>query len=253
MEPETTETTAPVTQAAPAGKLFTEEDMNRARQEERDKLYGKLSQTDDRVKHMADEVAKLSMDRDAKAAEAAALKQAEADAAKAQRESEMDAKALISEREKEWDHKLSEMQNQWAAKEAAWGKEAEHARVANYTAQRISQLGDDIAPELLHFIKGNNEQEVEASIATAIATTNAIVGKMQETIEQTLAAQQQQAIAQRPGVSPTGYTAAGPLDAQGGTQTYSAEDINNMTLDEYREKLRPRMGFGNSQGKGMFG
>lgn len=249
--PEGQQPTSLVVDTPAQGKVFSEEDMNRARQEERDKLYPKMSKAEEQMAAMQAELAKIAQASEAVATEESLRAKAAEEAAKQQRESEMDAKTLIAEREKEWDNKLTDMQNQWAAKEAMWSKEQEFSRLANYTAQRITQEVENIAPELVQFVKGNTEQEIEASIATAIATTNAIVGKMQETIESQLA--NQQATAQRPlGVSPTGFTASGPLEVRSGTQSYTADDINAMTPAEFNEKIRKPRGMGNSQGKGLF-
>ena len=93
-------TATPSTQTAPA---FTAEQIAKARQEEKDKLYPEL-QT------MREQLAELKKERDDKlAAEKKARKEAE-DAAKAALEADTDTRSLLEQKEAEWNARFEALQ-----------------------------------------------------------------------------------------------------------------------------------------------
>jgi hypothetical protein len=243
----------PPTQYSPPptspNQFFTVEDLEKARREERDKLYGRITRTDERFRTLEDELKQLQTDRDTRIAEEA-RRRAEAEAElQRQRESEMDAKTLIAEKEKEWQAQLEQVKQQQATHEAMLAKEREFMALQNYIQRRAAEemAQGKIGDELIEFINGNTEQEVEASIVKLRAKTDSILKGVREG--------QQQRQAALPGVSLTGAPpSGGPLDNISGQQrTYSKEDIEKMSMPEY-EKFRRQIGVdGAGSNVGLYG
>lgn len=230
-------------------QFFTVEDLEKARREERDKLYGRITRTDERFRTLEDELKKLADDRDSRIAEEARRRQEAETALQQQRESEMDAKQLIAEKEKEWQAQLEQVRQQQATHEAMLDKERKFMALQNYTQRRAAeeQANGTVGPEFIEFINGNDEQEVEASIVKLRAKTDSILKGVKEG--------QTQRTAALPGVSLTGAPpSGGPLDNISGQQrTYGKEDIEKMSMAEY-EKFRRQIGVdGAGSNVGLYG
>lgn len=246
------------TTPAPQGNeyRFTVEDLEKARREEKDKVYGRLDEEAKQRKALEEQVqALLAAQQDKEQAEAEARRQAEDEARRAA-EAELDARSLLEKREQEWNQRLAETQTDWekkfeqiaqdrAAERAVLEKERELASLAAYTQQRVAQEQDSIAPQLLDFIGGNSPEEIDASIERAKAKSAEIVAALQQ--------QQVQQRASQRGVAPTGYAPVGPMEVEGGQRNYSADDIRQMSVQEYA-KFRQQAGIGGAgQGRGLFG
>jgi hypothetical protein len=230
----------------PVEQRFTADDINKARKEEKDKLYTRLSSAEEGWKKAQEDIQALRQTEEAKVAAAAeeARKQAESDAQK--RWEEQDAKTLIAETNAQWEQKFEALQSEQAQKDALLAKEREFLGLQNYAQRRVSEEQSNIAPELLDYIGGNNETEIEQSITTAIAKTNAIVESIQ-------AAQQSQRAGMR-GVSTAGYSTSGPMDTEPGQKSFSIEDLQNMSAAEYAKHRGSLLGAAASQReKGLFG
>jgi hypothetical protein len=238
------------------GKTFTQEDFDKALQRERDKLYGRLTTTEERAQAMAAEVKELQEERKRREREDAKRQKDAETAAKAAQEAELSARELIDQRQAEWEKTLADQQNTWqtqltgmqqqiAERDAILAKERELAALASYAQQQVAAAQNEIAPELLDYIGGNTQAEIDASIELAKAKTTQILTNIQQ-------AQTAQRAAM-PGVSAAGFTPTGPIDAQGGTKTYTPEEIAAMPMSEYA-KLRPQIGIGGgANNRGLFG
>lgn len=229
--------------------------LEKARTEERDKLYGKIRQTDDRYKEMEAEVKRLQ-DIEAQRAKDEAKRLAEVERAKQKAaEAELSAKELLDRRQAEWqaqreadraeqERRLAEIAEQQKVQQALWEKEREMTALAIYTRDAVAANQDNIAPELIDLIGGSTKEEVDASIQTMVAKTSAIVEGMR-----------QAQVAQRagmPGTAPSaGATAVVPgIDT--GEQKLTPEDIQGMSMKDFAA-LRQKMGMGASGGRGIFG
>jgi hypothetical protein len=233
----------------PAPKTFTEEDLERVRQQEKAKLYGEIEKLSQRVSQFDSVQAELEALRkereEREARESAAREQADQQA-KASREAEMTAKELLEERQREWQAELDEIRQEAQLKDAALQKEREFAQLRDYIQQRVAQEKDSIAPELLDLVTGNSPEEVDSSIETLKAKSIAIA--------ESVRAKQQQLAAQQQGVSPAGFATTGPMDMLPGTKNYSVEEIKAMSPREYAEKIRGRfLGGSDSRNRGLFG
>lgn len=226
---------APQASAQNPEARFTASDLEKARSDEKDKLYGRLTKSDERLATMEAELAQLRTEREERLAQEATQAQAVADAEKAKRESEMSAKKLVDERSREWNERFAQLQQERETERETLLKETEFARLRAYVQERVGAERANIAPELIDLVSGNSAEEIDQSIELMKAKTTAILDGLR--------AAQEQAAQQLPiprGVSPTGLSATGPGQGDAGVRQLSAQDIKNMSMAEYmkyREQL----------------
>lgn len=227
------------------GRLFSEEDINRARTEEREKLYS------EREKDRA-ELARLSAEsaeRERQAEQAQAAVDAAAEAERRRKDAEeLDAKSLIEKRDQEWEQRIAQMdehfRSELATRDALLAKEREYSELSSYIAQAVAANADNILPELVDFVGGNNVAEVDASLARVVERSASVL----ENFRQAGAVARQAA----PGISPRA-PAIGPDSMVAGQRTFSPEDIANWSMadyQQYRDQLPP--GKAGRSDRGMF-
>ena len=132
-EPSTTTTTAtniPAPSVSYTMPQFTADDIEKARAEERDKLYGRISRSDQKFKTLEEEVKSLKEINDANLAREREAREAAEAEAKRVLEDEMSARQLIESRDKEWQDKFDLLQRQQAEREAILEKERQYAQAA---------------------------------------------------------------------------------------------------------------------------
>ncbi|MFD4858423.1 hypothetical protein [Streptomyces atratus] len=228
---------------------YTEADLARVRQQEKDKLYSELERLREQTStlpNMASELEALRKEREEREAATLAAQTKAEEESRAKAEAEMSAKELLDKRNAEWEAKLANLEREREAERELLAKEKEFAQLRDYTQRRIQEESKHIAPELLDLVDGNTAQEVDASIERLKAKSAAIAEKVRGT--------QQQLGAQQQGVSPSGFNSAGPMDMLPNTQNYSAQDIANMSMKEYAEKIRGQfMGQGDARNRGLYG
>jgi hypothetical protein len=155
----------------------------------------------------------------------------------------MSAKELLSKKEDEfqqrintaqmeWEEKFNALQQEAEAQKAVLDQERRYQELESYKSRRIAEEQDNIMPELLDFIKGNSEDEIESAISAVVARTSAIVENIQQAMPQ-----QQQRLR---GVPATGSTPIGPLENMTEQQTLTSADIANMSMDQYAQ-IRDRL------------
>jgi hypothetical protein len=225
----------PTTPPAPAEPRFTAEDIQRARQEEKDKLYKRLESVETQNKKFLDEIEQQRAAREAAQAEEEQRRQEAAAQAKALAEADMSAKDLLAQKEQEWTARFTQFEQERAQERALFAKEQEFNALQSYIQRRVGEEQENIAPELLDFVTGNTQAEVESSINTVKEKTQAILESVQQ------AAIQQRASMR--GVSPTGYSTTGPMDTDPGHKSYSLADLSAMPMSEYA-KIRGQLGVG---------
>jgi len=225
------ETTAPPAEQAPTSKnskFFTEDDIEAARKQEKDKVYPKIEK-------LQQQLDLFNQEREEAIKKAKELADAEAQARREQEEAELTAKELLTKKEDEWKSQLNTVQQEWEekfnalqaeseAKEALLEAERRFQELESYKSRRIQEEQDNIMPELIEFIGGNSPEELEASISTVIARTSAIMENIQ------------QALPQRPRTIPaTGGAPSGPLENATEQQTFTAAQIAAMSPAEYAQ------------------
>jgi hypothetical protein len=231
--------------APPPAETFTREEIlafvERARQEEKDKLYPQMEDMSARIKVFEDEaelVRQQEAERLAQEAEADRLRQLE--------------EASVSERwqatEEKWQSQFDEMKNALEMEKALRQKETQYAQLADYKGRRLAEMADQIDPRFHDYIMGNTPEEIEAALYQAAAKTEEIGQEIQE-LRQTQRREVGMPISGMPEVTPE------QLGNVTGRQEYSAADIANMDMASFAQ-LRPQLLEAGGQAvrdKGLYG
>lgn len=242
---------APVNITPPAssqdqGRMFTEAEVERIREQEKSKLYGRLSSFEQQL-------ATINAEREAAAQQAAELATAAAEAQRLREESEMDAKQLVQRTREEFETQLAEVRQEAEQTRLILEMERKFAALNAYATRRINEEMEQqtIMPELLDLIAGDTEEQIEESIAFAKAKTAAIVASVQATLQQ----QPQNTAPLQVGPRGTNITAppVGPMDTQQAYQTFSVDDLRNMSMDEYSKNRHRLLSPQAQRGQGLFG
>ena len=228
------------TEEAAASRTFTEDDVEKIRQQEKDKLYKRLEDSDGRVKSLEDQLSTLSNESEVSKAEAARLAKAESDALRKREEEELSAKELITKRETEFDEKLKVVETEWegrlakieeerASQEAMLEKERRYRELETYLGRRMVEEEEYIIPELRDLASGTTEEEIDNSIAILKDRSSALLESIQQSTHPS-------------GLrgSPVTAPPVGPMETQTEQQTLSAEDIRNMPMEQYMQ-MRDRL------------
>lgn len=223
---------------------YTAEDIAKARQQEKSKVYGT-------VEKLQEELAILKQkesEREAKDAERRAARQArEAEAAaekKKQEEAELGFKELLSKKEQEFNAQLEAERLEREKAFALLQRERDFQELSAYRQQRLEQERDNIIPELIDLISGNDKDEIEASIAGLKERSSRIFDSVAQASQQT-----------RKDMVGTRVTvpASGPLDNDSAQANLSPESIANMSLADYAKNRSKLLGNTNRGGQGLFG
>ena len=230
---------------AKAGPAFTAEDISKARSQEKAKLYPQ-------VEKLQEELAVLKKERDERAqleAERAAQRQSrEAERAaqkKAQQEEEMSVKDLLKQKELEFASQLEQERSERQKAFALLEREREFQNLQQYRQSRLEAERDNIIPELIDLISGNNEDEIEQSITGLKERSSRIFDSVAQVAQQS-----------RKDMVGTRATlpASGPLDNESDSRTYSPNDISNMSMADYAKNRAKLLGeSGTNRGQGLFG
>lgn len=223
-------------------KTFTEEDVEAIRKQEKDKMYKRLEEADLRVKSMEEQMAIIAQEREAARKEAEERAAKEADILRQREIDEMSAKELLLKKEDEFNQRINSVEQEWQerlasieaqrqAQEALLEKERQLQALDHYRNQRLQQEQENIIPELLDLITGNTEEEIENSISVLRERSSAII----ESIQQATAATQG-----RLRGAPVTAPPVGPMETQTEYQQLSADDIRNMSMEQYA-KMRERL------------
>jgi hypothetical protein len=204
----------------PQGRFFSEEDLNKARQQEKDKLYP-------RIEEMSSQLKALQAERESEAA----ARRAETDEAervrKEKEESELSVRALLQKKEQEWNDRFQSIEQQREQDRAVFEMEKRLAETENYRLARLAQEGEFILPELHDLVKGNTIVEIDVVIEEMKARTNAIIGNVNAVVSQ------QPQVMYR-GASPTAPP-IGPMEQVSTTQRLTPDDIRSMDIETYKK------------------
>lgn len=230
-------TTNTLTLETPTGK-YSEEDLAKVRKQEKDKLYPEIND-------LRSQVEELRKEREARL-EAERKAQEEADAASRRKvEEETDVRTLLAQKEQEWQVRLDAEKTERERAFALLERERQFSEVSDYRAQRMDQAREEIMPELLDLVTGSTPDEIDQSIAG-----------LKERSERILASATQAVQAQRREMTGTRVTSpsAGPLDTSSDSQTFTPEQIANMSASEYAKNRSKLLGSNyNANARGLFG
>jgi hypothetical protein len=218
-------------------RTFSEADLQAARKQEKDKLYGEITSLKEQFSSSQKLLQDLQSQRQEELNAVERSRQEKESAKKAKAEEEMSAKALLEQKLKEtnetWESRFNQLQNERESERALLAKERAYNELVEYKTSQLSANANDIAPQFHNFITGETKEQIDNAIAQAKIATQSIA-------EEVAAARQQQ-MAQMRGVSATGYTALGPMDGAIGQKQYTPQDIANMSMSEYA-KFRQESG-----------
>lgn len=221
-------------------RVFTEDEVEMIRKQEKDKLYKRIEDADSRAKAMQEQLDLLAKDREE------AIKKAQETARKEEEErrkrefEELSAKELLSRKEDEFNAKIQNIDAEWQsrfaaieqerqAQQALLEKERSLREIETYRQRRVHEESENIIPELIDLVAGNTTEEIDASIEILRSRSAAILNSVQ------------QATAPRPiKGAPVTAPPVGPMETQTEYQTLTADDIRNMSMDQY-VKMRDRL------------
>lgn len=218
-------------------KFYTEEDLAKAREQEKSKVYRRLEtlqETVARLEAEADERQRLEKE----AREADARRQQEVE------ESEMSAKDLIAKKEAEWAAQQDELRQQIDAERALRQRESEFAQLMEVRQQIVAEYQDRVAPELLDLIQGDSAESIQASAEDMAARTERILAQTQEAMQN---ARQQMPTAR--------VTAPATGENAGANRVFTPEEIQSMSMADYAKHRQSLLGqgAGGPKSRGLFG
>lgn len=218
-------------------KFFTQEDLEKAREQEKSKVYKRMEtmqETIDRLKAESDERAQAAQEQERESREAAERERLE----------QLSAKELIAEKEAEWRREQDELREQIEAERALRERESQFAELMSVRQEVIGQYQDRVAPELLDLITGNTPEEIQQSADDMAARTERILAQTQEAMQNT---RQQMPTAR--------VTAPASGDTAGAQRTYSPDEIRNMSMADYAKQRSSLLGKGANgpKNRGLFG
>ena len=231
--------------AAVADSRFTADDLAKAREQEKQKLYPTMQKLQEELaalKQEREERQLTEAEREAKRKERAAQRDAER---QAKREQELSAKELLKEKEREWQDQLATERAERERAFALLEREREFQNLQQYRAQRLEAERENIVPELIDLIQGNTQEEIEQSIADLKDRSAKIFESVAQVAQQTRKDMR--------GVSTT-LPASGPLDNDSEQRFSSPADIQNMSMADYAKNRAKLLGnSGSTSGQGLFG
>ena len=201
---------------------YTDEDLARARREEKDKLYPEMQA-------MKQQLAELRQLQEAEAAEKQRLADEAETARREREEAELSTKELLARRDEEWSQRFNSLEQQREQDRAIYEQERRLAELEAYRTARIDQEQEYLLPEIRRYITGNTPEEIDASIEAAKADSESIFNNM----TQYVAPQQQVPFQQPRGASPTAPP-VGPLETQSHNQDITPHDIATMDMETYK-------------------
>ena len=224
------------------GKVFSEDDVENIRKQEKDKMYKRLEEADTRVKSMEEQMSIIAAEREAARKEAEERANKEAEIIRQREIDELSAKELLLKKEDEFNQRINSVEAEWQerlnaieaqrqAQEALLDKERQMQALIHYRNNRLQAEQEAIIPELIDLVSGNSEEEIEQSIAVLRERSSAIIESIQQAT-----AQQQGRLRGAPVTAPP----VGPMETQTEYQQLNADDIRNMSMDQY-SKMRDRL------------
>jgi hypothetical protein len=199
-------------------RFYTDEDLERVRREEKDKLYGRIQSMDDQLKA-------ITKEREAAEAARRAEVEAQAERARIEEEESMKVRDLLKRKEEEWASRFTELEGRYEQDRAVFERERRFNELESYRQERVAQDSEYIIPELRDLIRGNSEEEIDASIEEMKARTAAIMGQMEASVSS-----QRQAMR---GAAPTAPP-VGPMEQMETYESITPDDIRSMDMETYK-------------------
>jgi hypothetical protein len=235
IEAETTELPTP---------QFTAEDIAKARAQEKEKLYPQVEKLKEELNLLKQRETERELEEARRKEE---RKKREAEAAKKKKEEEeaaLEVRDLLKKKEEEWQAQLESERLEREKAFALLEQERRFQQLMNYRSMRLEQERDNIIPELIDMIQGNDENEIEQSISSLKEKS----AKIFDSVAQAGVQSRKDMVGARVTVP-----ASGPLDNDSEQRSYSPNDITNMSMADYAKNRAKLLGSGNNSGQGLFG
>jgi hypothetical protein len=243
-ENEVVQVTAEEPQPMVSQQFYTTEDITKAREQEKAKLYPQLEKMKEELanaRRVAEEAAAKEADREIKRA----VKEAEKIAKQqAKDEEELTFKDLLKKKEEEFDARLEQERLERERAFALLDQERKFQELMNYRQMRVEQERDNIIPELLDLVDGSTSDDIEQSIAGLKDKSARIL----DSAQQAMSSARQQMVGSR-----ITAPASGPLDNDSSQQSFTPDSIRDMSLADYAKQRAKLLGTAASnRGQGLF-
>jgi DNA repair exonuclease SbcCD ATPase subunit len=230
----------------PQGRYFTEEDVERIRKEEKDKMYSRLEKSEQQLNEFKATVESLAADKKARDEELARQQKAAEAEAKRLNDEKLSVQQLMEKQQAEFELKQQQLREDMELRLAIAAKEQQLLQLKSYIQRRINEEvnATTIIPDLVEYIDGTTEEEVEASIQKAKDKTAAIVQAAMGSVPTGPSIPM--------GTSPTG-TPFSPLDnLSPANRELTRSQIEAMSMKEYAA-YRDQQGISRAgSGRGLF-
>jgi hypothetical protein len=243
-ENEVVQVTAEEPQPMVSQQFYTTEDITKAREQEKAKLYPQLEKMKEELanaRRVAEEAAAKEADREIKRA----VKEAEKIAKQqAKDEEQLTFKDLLKKKEEEFDARIEQERLERERAFALLDQERKFQELMNYRQMRIEQERDNIIPELLDLVDGSTSDDIEQSIAGLKDKSARIL----DSAQQAMSSARQQMVGSR-----ITAPASGPLDNDSSQQSFTPDSIRDMSLADYAKQRAKLLGTAASnRGQGLF-
>jgi hypothetical protein len=219
-------------------KSYSEEDLRRVREQEKSKLYPQIDS-------LKEELNILKKEREERLAEAEKLRAEQETEARKKAEEDMDVRQLLESKEREWADRLETEKQERERAFKLLEREREYAELTDYRNRRLQEERENVIPELLDLVSGNNAEEIEASIAGLKDRSSRILDSAQQAMQSA----RKEMTGSRVTAPPTG-----PLDTNSDQQQFTADQIAAMSVTEYAKYRGKLLGqAATDRGKGIFG
>lgn len=236
--PVATEALVTPMQSQTPDKSYSEEDLRRVREQEKSKLYPQIDS-------LKEELNILKKEREERLAEAEKLRAEQETEARKKAEEDMDVRQLLVSKEKEWAERLEAETQERERAFKLLEREREYAEVTDYRNRRLQEERENVIPELLDLVSGNNAEEIEASIAGLKDRSSRILDSAQQAMQSA----RKEMTGSRVTAPPTG-----PMDTNTEQNQLTAEQIAAMSVTEYAKYRSKLLGkAATDRNKGIFG
>jgi len=215
--PVATESLVTPMQSQTPDKSYSEEDLRRVREQEKSKLYPQIDS-------LKEELNILKKEREERLAEAEKLRAEQETEARKKAEEDMDVRQLLESKEREWADRLETEKQERERAFKLLEREREYAELTDYRNRRLQEERENVIPELLDLVSGNNAEEIEASIAGLKDRSSRILDSAQQAMQSA----RKEMTGSRVTAPPTG-----PLDTNSDQQQFTADQIAAMSVTEY--------------------
>lgn len=219
-------------------KFYTEDDLEKVRKQEKDKMYKRLET-------MQEQVARLEKERLEREESIQAEQRKKQEEAERKKREEMSTKDLLEQKEREWQAKVQEIEAQMEAERALRQREAEFNSLMEYRQQVLQQYSDRVAPELLDLIQGDSPEQIAQAAEDMAARTERILAQTQEAM---------QTVRQQTPTARITDPASGD-NSGSNTRVMSPDEIRSMSMADYAKHRQRLLGDGASgpKSRGLFG